>query len=165
MRDAARACRLALASDFSGHQAFNICSPITLSDTETGNSSAGIFLESDEFAMVCKVTGQDTILRKPRRCSVSARCTFSKNRNLPIGGMMPSQSEFVPKTYGATPFDQFLEWEEIPVIRNFVVSDIRKLPVEPWRRRGGLGCYIILGHPRSHPTRRRMCVKFPRVKV
>ena len=65
---------------------------------------------------------------------------------------MPSQSEFVPKTYGATPFDQFLEWEEIPVIRNFVVSDIRKLPVEPWRRRGGLGCYIILGHPKEPPN-------------
>ena len=51
---------------------------------------------------------------------------------------MQSQSEFVPKTYGATPFDQFLEWEELPVIRNFVVSDIRKLEVVPWRRRGGL---------------------------
>jgi hypothetical protein len=30
---------------------------------------------------------------------------------------MQSQSEFVPNTYGATPFDQFLEWEELPVTR------------------------------------------------
>jgi hypothetical protein len=45
---------------------------------------------------------------------------------------MQSQSEFVPKTYGATAFDQFLEWEELPVIRNFVVGDIRKLEVMPW---------------------------------
>ena len=65
---------------------------------------------------------------------------------------MQSQSEFVPKTYGATPFDQFLEWEELPVIRNFVVSDIRKLEVMPWRRRGGQGCYIILGHPKEPPN-------------
>ena len=65
---------------------------------------------------------------------------------------MQSQSEFVPKTYGATPFDQFLEWEELPVIRNFVVSDVRKLEVMPWRRRGGRGCYIILGHPKEPPN-------------
>ena len=65
---------------------------------------------------------------------------------------MQSQSDFVPKTYGATPFDQFLEWEELPVIRNFVVSDIRKLEVMPWRRRGGRGCYIILGHPKEPPN-------------
>lgn len=31
-RDAARACRLALETNFSGHQAFNICAPVTLSD-------------------------------------------------------------------------------------------------------------------------------------
>lgn len=35
-RDAARVCRLALETDFAGHQAFNICAPISLSDTETG---------------------------------------------------------------------------------------------------------------------------------
>ena len=39
---------------------------------------------------------------------------------------MQGQDGFVPNTYGATPFDQFLDWEEIPVIRNFVVDDIRK---------------------------------------
>jgi nucleoside-diphosphate-sugar epimerase len=34
-RDAARACRLALEADFSGHQAFNICAPDTIMKTPT----------------------------------------------------------------------------------------------------------------------------------
>lgn len=36
VRDAARACRLALEADFSGHQAFNICAPDTIMDIPTG---------------------------------------------------------------------------------------------------------------------------------
>ena len=36
VRDAARACRLALEADFSGHQAFNICAPDTIMDLPTG---------------------------------------------------------------------------------------------------------------------------------
>jgi nucleoside-diphosphate-sugar epimerase len=35
VRDAARACRLALEADFSGHQTFNICAPDTIMDTPT----------------------------------------------------------------------------------------------------------------------------------
>ncbi|HEX6438770.1 MAG TPA: NAD(P)-dependent oxidoreductase [Candidatus Binatia bacterium] len=34
-RDAARACRLALETDFGGHQAFNICASSTIMDTPT----------------------------------------------------------------------------------------------------------------------------------
>ncbi|MEX0802316.1 MAG: NAD(P)-dependent oxidoreductase [Candidatus Binatia bacterium] len=34
-RDAARACRLALEADFTGHQAFNICARSTIMDTPT----------------------------------------------------------------------------------------------------------------------------------
>jgi UDP-glucose 4-epimerase len=34
-RDAARACRLALETDFAGHQAFNICAPDTIMDLPT----------------------------------------------------------------------------------------------------------------------------------
>jgi nucleoside-diphosphate-sugar epimerase len=34
-RDAARACRLALESDFTGHQAFNLCAPQTIMDEPT----------------------------------------------------------------------------------------------------------------------------------
>lgn len=35
VRDAARACRLALEADFPGHQAFNICAPDTMVDRPT----------------------------------------------------------------------------------------------------------------------------------
>lgn len=36
VRDAARACRLALEANFAGHQAFNICAPDTIMDMPTG---------------------------------------------------------------------------------------------------------------------------------
>jgi UDP-glucose 4-epimerase len=36
VRDAARACRLALEADFAGHQSFNICAPDTIMDMPTG---------------------------------------------------------------------------------------------------------------------------------
>ena len=65
---------------------------------------------------------------------------------------MQTQPGYSEATYGEkTSFDQFLDWEEIPVIRNFVVGDIRKIEVAPWRRRSGLDCYIILGHPKGNP--------------
>ena len=35
VRDAARACRLALEANFKGHQTFNICAPTTIIDTPT----------------------------------------------------------------------------------------------------------------------------------
>ena len=35
VRDAARACRLALEANFTGHQAFNICAPDTIMDVST----------------------------------------------------------------------------------------------------------------------------------
>jgi nucleoside-diphosphate-sugar epimerase len=35
VRDAARACRLAIEADFAGHQAFNICAPDTIMDRPT----------------------------------------------------------------------------------------------------------------------------------
>lgn len=35
VRDAARACRLALEADFTGHQTFNICAPETIMDIST----------------------------------------------------------------------------------------------------------------------------------
>jgi nucleoside-diphosphate-sugar epimerase len=40
VRDAARACRLALEADFSGHQTFNICAPDTIMDTPTAALAA-----------------------------------------------------------------------------------------------------------------------------
>jgi len=40
VRDAARACRLALESDFSGHEAFNICAPDTILELPTAELAA-----------------------------------------------------------------------------------------------------------------------------
>jgi nucleoside-diphosphate-sugar epimerase len=37
VRDAATACRLALETDFKGHEAFNICAPTTITDTPTAD--------------------------------------------------------------------------------------------------------------------------------
>jgi len=40
VRDAARACRLALERDFSGHEAFNICAPDTIMELPTAELAA-----------------------------------------------------------------------------------------------------------------------------
>src|ERR1043165_103476 len=66
---------------------------------------------------------------------------------------MQGERPYDPQPYeGKTSFDQFLDWEELPVTKNFVVGDIRKLEVSPWRRRGGRAHYIILGHPKEPPN-------------
>ena len=66
---------------------------------------------------------------------------------------MAHEAAYMEATYGEkTSFDQFLQWEELPVTRNFVIDDIRTIEVAPWRRRGGRGCYIIVGHPKDPPN-------------
>jgi nucleoside-diphosphate-sugar epimerase len=40
VRDAARACRLALENDFGGHEVFNICAPDTIMETSTAELAA-----------------------------------------------------------------------------------------------------------------------------
>jgi nucleoside-diphosphate-sugar epimerase len=40
VRDAARACRLALEADFAGHQTFNLCAPDTIIDMPTAELAA-----------------------------------------------------------------------------------------------------------------------------
>ena len=40
VRDAARACRLALEANFAGHQTFNICAPDTIMDMPTAEFAA-----------------------------------------------------------------------------------------------------------------------------
>jgi nucleoside-diphosphate-sugar epimerase len=40
VRDAARACRLALEANFAGHQPFNLCAPDTIMDTPTAELAA-----------------------------------------------------------------------------------------------------------------------------
>lgn len=41
-------------------------------------------------------------------------------------------------------YQKWLEAEGIPVIRDFYIKDIRKVPLEPWERKGGLGVYLNL---------------------
>ena len=66
---------------------------------------------------------------------------------------MAHEAAYMEAIYGEkTSFDQFLQWEELPVTRNFVIDDIRTIEVAPWHRRGGLGCYIIVGHPKDPPN-------------
>jgi nucleoside-diphosphate-sugar epimerase len=48
-RDAARACRLALEAEFTGHQAFNVCAPETIMDTPTRQLVERYFLRVKDF--------------------------------------------------------------------------------------------------------------------
>jgi oxalate decarboxylase/phosphoglucose isomerase-like protein (cupin superfamily) len=41
-------------------------------------------------------------------------------------------------------YQQFIEREGIPVIKGFLVKDIRKVELAPWERMGGLGAYLNL---------------------
>ncbi len=43
-----------------------------------------------------------------------------------------------------TPYDQFMEEEGIPVFRDLGVSNVKNLPLKPWKRTGGRGTYIQL---------------------
>jgi quercetin dioxygenase-like cupin family protein len=44
----------------------------------------------------------------------------------------------------ASPYDIFMESEGIPVFRGVGVSKVQNLPLAPWKRMGGRGCYIQL---------------------
>jgi len=39
-------------------------------------------------------------------------------------------------------YDRWVEREGIPVIKSFFVEDIRKVPLEPWDRKGGNGSFM-----------------------
>ncbi len=43
-----------------------------------------------------------------------------------------------------TPYDLFMEAEEIPIYRDIGVSKVQNLPLKPWPRMGGRGSYIQL---------------------
>src|SRR6185437_8294132 len=43
-----------------------------------------------------------------------------------------------------TPYDLFMESEDIPVYRDIGVSKVQNLPLKPWKRMGGRGTYIQL---------------------
>src|SRR3954464_4727328 len=43
-----------------------------------------------------------------------------------------------------TPYDQFMEEQEIPIVRAVGVSKVQDLPLKPWKRMGGKGSFIQL---------------------
>lgn len=43
-----------------------------------------------------------------------------------------------------TTYEQWVETEGIPILTGFFVENLRTVPVEPWKRKGALGCYINL---------------------
>ena len=45
---------------------------------------------------------------------------------------------------GESTYQKWLKTEGLPVIRDFYIKDIREVPLEPWKRRGGLGVYLNL---------------------
>ena len=58
------------------------------------------------------------------------------------------QEAFEPKPYsGKTAFEQWAAYEGVPMIRDFIVSDLNSIKVEPWERMGAKGCWIVLGAP------------------
>jgi mannose-6-phosphate isomerase-like protein (cupin superfamily) len=44
----------------------------------------------------------------------------------------------------ATPYDKFMESEDIPVFRGLGINKVQNLPIKPWRRKGGRGSFIQL---------------------
>jgi mannose-6-phosphate isomerase-like protein (cupin superfamily) len=44
----------------------------------------------------------------------------------------------------ATPYDEFMESEGLPVFRDIGISKVQNLPLVPWQRTGGRGSYIQL---------------------
>lgn len=42
------------------------------------------------------------------------------------------------------PYEKWAEEEGIPIVRGYYVSNAYEIPLEPWKRTGGLGALIIL---------------------
>jgi hypothetical protein len=43
-----------------------------------------------------------------------------------------------------SPYESFIEEENVPIIRGLGVYDARELTLGPWRRMGGMGAYLEL---------------------
>ena len=41
-------------------------------------------------------------------------------------------------------YEKFLEQEGVPVVKGYGVADLMTVPLEPWKRKGGLGAYLNL---------------------
>jgi quercetin dioxygenase-like cupin family protein len=59
----------------------------------------------------------------------------------PAGGKKAGYGKFGRP---ASPYDRFMESENIPIVRDIGVSKVQNLPLQPWRRKGGRGTYIQL---------------------
>ena len=58
------------------------------------------------------------------------------------------EGPFEAKPYaGKTAFEQWAEYEGVPMIRDFIVPDLNVIGVEPWDRLGASGCWVVLGAP------------------
>src|SRR5262249_57843768 len=44
-----------------------------------------------------------------------------------------------------SPYEQFMQEEEIPVVKGIGVYDTRELELRPWKRLGGRGAFLDLG--------------------
>src|SRR5215472_14066380 len=61
-------------------------------------------------------------------------------------GSMESTFEAKPYT-GKTAFEQWVEYEGIPMIRDFIVPDLNSLALRSWDRVGAAGSWLVLGAP------------------
>ena len=58
------------------------------------------------------------------------------------------EKHFVAKPYsGTTAFEQWVDHEGVPMVRDFMVPDLSSIKVEPWERMGAHGCWVVLGAP------------------
>jgi quercetin dioxygenase-like cupin family protein len=55
---------------------------------------------------------------------------------------------FEAKPYaGKTAFEQWVEYEGVPMVRDFIVHDLNTIEVKPWDRLGASGNWVVLGAP------------------
>ena len=59
----------------------------------------------------------------------------------------------VPIAEKGSSYKRWVASEEIPIIEGFFIEDIRKVPLEPWKRAGGLGCSYLSGGYRRNQRR------------
>ena len=56
--------------------------------------------------------------------------------------------QFEAKPYsGRTAFEQWADYEGVPMIRDFIIQDLSAVKHKPWSRKGASGCWIVLGAP------------------
>jgi len=57
-------------------------------------------------------------------------------------------TNFEPKPYtGKAAFEQWVDFEGVPMIRDFFIPDLHAVEVRSWDRLGAEGCWVVLGAP------------------